>query len=80
MLDMRLEEMIMQAPYNLNERQAEWVMDTLKDMTREQKVRQIFCTIAYTDNEEYLKGIAPDPRKNTVPDCRKYGGRHGPVL
>lgn len=58
MLDMRLEEMIMQAPYNLNERQAEWVMDTLKDMTREQKVRQIFCTIAYTDNEEYLKGIA----------------------
>lgn len=55
---MRLEEMMMQAPYRLKERQVRWVMDTLNSLSTDQKVRQIFCTIAYTDNEDYLKGIA----------------------
>lgn len=55
---MKLKEMITRAPYCLNESQADWVMNTLNGMTMEEKIHQIFCTIAYTDNEEYLKGIA----------------------
>lgn len=31
---------------------------TIHSLSEEQKIRQIFCTIAYTDNEKYLKGIA----------------------
>lgn len=55
---MRLEEIITCAPYCLDEQSADWVMNTLDSMTMEQKIRQIFCTIAYSDNEEYLKEIA----------------------
>ncbi len=54
----KLREMTARAPYSLNPKQTDWVFDTLGAMTAEQKIRQIFCTIAYTDNEEYLKQIA----------------------
>ena len=51
-------EFLKKAPYNLDEEQISWVYDTLGSLSEEQKIRQIFCTIAYTDNEHYLKGIA----------------------
>ena len=51
-------EMLQKAPYHLTEEQIQWVNRTLESMSEEQKIRQIFCTIAYSDNEEYLKGIA----------------------
>lgn len=49
---------IRKAPYNLTDKQVEWVRETLESMTTEQKIRQMFCTIAYIDNEDYLKGVA----------------------
>lgn len=55
---MNFDEMMKKAPYNLNEEQIKWVIDTMSKMTMEQKIRQMFCTIAYTDNENYLAEIA----------------------
>ncbi len=55
---MKLEASFRKPPFNLNDAQIAWVEETLNGMTQEQKVRQMFCTIAYTDNEFYLKGIA----------------------
>lgn len=55
---MNFSEIMKKAPYNLNDEQMKWVMDTKAGMTMEQKIRQMFCTIAYTDNEGYLAGIA----------------------
>lgn len=55
---MNFNEIMKKAPYNLNDEQMKWVMDTKSGMTMEQKIRQMFCTIAYTDNEGYLAGIA----------------------
>lgn len=55
---MNFNEIMKNAPYNLNEEQMKWVIDTKAGMTMEQKIRQMFCTIAYTDNEGYLAAIA----------------------
>ena len=55
---MKFDTMLEKAPYHLSKGQIDWVYTTLNGMSEEQKIRQIFCTIAYTDNEEYLKGIA----------------------
>lgn len=51
-------EIMKKAPYNLNDRQIKWVLDTKDRLTQEQKIRQLFCTIAYIDNEDYLSQIA----------------------
>lgn len=51
-------EKIRQAPYYLSDEQVNWVKTTLDTMDTEKKVRQLFCTIAYTDNADYLKGVA----------------------
>lgn len=55
---MKFDTMLEKAPYHLSKGQMDWVYTTLNGMSEEQKIRQIFCTIAYTDNEEYLKAIA----------------------
>ena len=55
---MKFDTMLEKAPYHLSKGQMDWVYTTWNGMSEEQKIRQIFCTIAYTDNEEYLKAIA----------------------
>ncbi len=55
---MNFTEIMKKAPYNLSDDQVKWVLDTKDSLTMEQKIRQMFCTIAYTDNEGYLAGIA----------------------
>lgn len=55
---MTMKECLRKAPYHLSDAQIGWVYDTLFGMSREQKIRQLFCTIAYTDNEQYLMNIA----------------------
>lgn len=55
---MKFDTILEKAPYHLDKDQIDWVYTTLNGMSEEQKIRQIFCTIAYTDNEEYLKAIA----------------------
>ena len=54
---MKYIEMLKSKPYYLNDKQISWVMDTASELTIEQRIRQIFCTIAYIDNKQYLKGI-----------------------
>ena len=51
-------EILTKAPYCLTPEEIQWVTDTLDSLDREEKIRQIFCSIAYTDDEAYLKGVA----------------------
>lgn len=53
-----MKELLNIAPYNLSDEEIAWVYDTLGGMSQEDKIRQMFCSIAYTDNEPYLKSIA----------------------
>ena len=50
-------------PFSLDENDIKWVEDTLKDMTLEEKIGQLFCPVGTTDNEdelkEFLKEIKP---------------------
>lgn len=55
---MLLKDRLSKKPYYLNEMQIAWITDTLSNMTKEEKIRQLFCMITYSDNEEYLKGMA----------------------
>ncbi len=55
---MELKELIQRAPYHLTDEQVNWVYQTKDQMTQEQKIHQLFCTIAYTDDEGYLSHIA----------------------
>ncbi len=43
-----------QFPFNLNDRDALWVSETLGSMSAEQKLAQLFCLITYTNDEGYL--------------------------
>ncbi|CAH2713140.1 glycoside hydrolase family 3 N-terminal domain-containing protein [Neobacillus drentensis] len=44
-------------PFCLNDEDIQWVEDTLAGMSDEEKLGQLFCLIAYSDDEEYLKKI-----------------------
>ena len=58
-------------PFFLNEEQIEWVNTTLRNMTTEEKVGQLFCLISYNCDEERLKSLAKD---------YKVGGVMGRVM
>jgi beta-N-acetylhexosaminidase len=45
-------------PFNLDAERVKWVNDTLAGMTEDEKLGQIFCLIAYSDNEDMLKHLA----------------------
>lgn len=45
-------------PFYLSEQDVRWVEKTLADMTEDEKICHLFCLIAYSDNEEYLKNLA----------------------
>ena len=51
-------EILGRAPYCLTRDQIDWVYTTLAGLDEEQKIHQIFCTIAYTDDENCLKDVA----------------------
>lgn len=44
-------------PFNLNEEQIAWVNDTLKSMSDKEKVEQLICPLAFTNDTNVLKGI-----------------------
>jgi beta-N-acetylhexosaminidase len=44
-------------PFYLNEEQIVWVMKTLKELSVDEKVEQLFCPLLFTNNPEVLKGI-----------------------
>ena len=47
-------------PFYLNEKQVEWVNDTLKHMTTEEKVGQLFCVMGQDYTPETLRGMVAD--------------------
>lgn len=42
-------------PFYLNDSQIQWVKDTLASMSEEEKVGQLFCPIAFSADENYLR-------------------------
>jgi len=45
-------------PFNLTEEDIKWVKETFDEMTEDEKIRQLFCLIAYRDEEEFYKDMA----------------------
>lgn len=44
-------------PFFLNDKQTEWVYDTLRSMTLKEKAGQVFCPMGFTNDEEKLHHI-----------------------
>ncbi|MDE6181800.1 MAG: beta-hexosaminidase, partial [Eubacteriales bacterium] len=44
-------------PYNLNDEDINWVKDTIKSMTLEEKIGQLFVNMGESRDEEYLKSV-----------------------
>ena len=49
-------------PFYLTDKQIDWVNETLASMTEDDKLRHLFCLVAYNDDEEYCRYIARDVR------------------
>ena len=47
-------------PYNLNEEGIQWVKNTIKNMTIEEKIGQLFVNMGASRDEEYLKSVVND--------------------
>ncbi len=47
-------------PFYLGETDIKWVEETLKGMSAEEKIKQLFFLIAYSADDEYLKGLASE--------------------
>lgn len=43
------------APYKLNDEQIKWVMDTIKGMTEDEKIEQLFCPLLYSNDPHDIK-------------------------
>ncbi len=44
-------------PFFLSDSDIEWVETTIKEMTQEEKIGQLFCPIGYSSEEEYLQQV-----------------------
>lgn len=49
-------------PFFLNEEQIRWVEETKASMTTEEKLHQLFCLVAYNDEEEFCRYIGETVR------------------
>ena len=49
-------------PFFLSDEDIRWVEDTLSGMTEEDKIRQLFCLITYSDDEDYCRYIGETVR------------------
>lgn len=49
-------------PFFLNEEQKSWVFRTLRSLSEEDKLRQLFCLITYNDDEDYCRYIGEQIR------------------
>lgn len=49
-------------PFYLSDTQIKWVEDTLASMTDDDKLRHLFCLVAYNDDDEYCRYIASEVR------------------
>lgn len=53
-------EQLKKSPFNLSNEQIEWVKYTKESLTVDEKIAQLFCLIAYSSDENYLKHLAKD--------------------
>ena len=49
-------------PFYLEDEQIKWVTDTLAGMSEDEKIRHLFCLVAYNDDDDYCRYIARDVR------------------
>ena len=47
-------------PYNLDDEGVKWVEETIKSMTLEEKIGQLFINMGASRDEEYLKSASED--------------------
>lgn len=47
-------------PYYLTEKQIAWIDHTVSNMSTDKKIRQLFCMIAYTDDEPMLRAMTEE--------------------
>ncbi len=47
-------------PFNLNDEGVEWVENTLKGMTMQEKVGQLFCLVGFTDDRNILTKLSKE--------------------
>lgn len=53
-------------PFNLKDEDIKWVESTISNMTVDEKVGQLFCLIAYSDDENLLKMMASEAKPGGV--------------
>ena len=53
-------------PFFLNDRQIAWVRETLQSMSEEDKLRHLFCLVAYDDDDEACRKMAREVRPGGV--------------
>lgn len=61
-----MKKQLTMAPFCLDERQLAWVEDTLVSMSTEDRLRQLFCLITYSDDAEELRRLAEQVRPGGV--------------
>ena len=54
------------APFHLDEAGVVWVEETLHGMRTEDKLRQLFCLVTYSDDQSALERIAGDIRPGGI--------------
>lgn len=50
-------DLIRKAPFKLDDAAAGWVQDTLKGMTTDEKIGQLFCTVLYSDDTKHISAL-----------------------
>ena len=61
-----MKKQLTSAPFCLDEGQLAWVEDTLASMSTEDRLRQLFCLITYSDDAEELRRLAEQVRPGGV--------------
>lgn len=61
-----MKKLLSAEPFSLDAEQISWVEDTLASMSTEDRLRQLFCLITYTDDAESLRRLAEQVRPGGV--------------
>jgi len=63
-------------PFYLKDDDIKWVEDTLKSMSEDEKLAQLFCLITYNSEQEYLLNLAKNVKPGGVM-CRPMSAEEG---
>jgi beta-N-acetylhexosaminidase len=59
-------ERLKQKPFYLSDEQIRWVTNTIAKMSTEDKIRQLFCPIVFTKDEEELRELAKNKKPGGI--------------